>query len=392
MRAIHKKFAAVAVAGVMALGMAGCSSERGGSSAGGTEEVVTEEAASGAEGTEEVTECTFTEGGLVGIAMPTKSLERWNRDGADLKSLLEEMGYKVDLQYADNKPEMQISQLENMINAGAEVLVVASIDGEALGPVLEDASAKGIPVIAYDRLIKGTEAVDYYASFDNEKVGTLQGTYIEEFIKQGDGPYNLELFAGSPDDNNARFFFKGAYDILTPYIEDGTLVVVSGKQPKDVDDWQSIGIQGWDGGKAQAEMENRLNSYYRDGKVDIVLSPNDSLALGIAEALQGNGYKAGSDDYPILTGQDADEANVENIIAGAQSMTVWKDTRDLGGVVANMVDEIMTCSEVTVNNTEDYDNDVKVVPSYLLEPVVVTKDNIQEQLVDSGFLPDIKVD
>ncbi len=387
MRVVHKKFAAFAVAGLMTLGMAACSSERGGSSSG--EEVVTEEATSGGE---EVTECTFTEGGLVGVAMPTKSLERWNRDGADLKTLLEDMGYKVDLQYADNKPEMQISQIENMINAGAEVLVVASIDGEALGPVLEDASSKGIPVISYDRLIKGTDAVDYYASFDNEKVGTLQGTYIEEFIKEGEGPYNIELFAGSPDDNNARFFFKGAYDVLTPYLEDGTLVALSGKQPASVDDWQSIGIQGWDGSKAQAEMENRLNSYYRDAKVDIVLSPNDSLALGIAEALQANGYAAGSDEYPVLTGQDADEANVNNIIAGAQSMTVWKDTRDLGDVVANMVHEIMTCSEVTVNNTEDYDNDVKVVPSYLLEPVVVTKDNIKEQLVDSGFLPDLDVE
>lgn len=388
MKTLHKKIAAIAVAGIVSFGAAGCSAERGGGSGEESTEVVVEQ--SGEEG-EAAGECRFSEDGLVGVAMPTKSLERWNRDGADLKVLLEDMGYKVDLQYADNKPEMQISQLENMINAGAEVLVVASIDGEALGPVLEDAAAKDIPVIAYDRLIKGTEAVDYYASFDNEKVGTLQGTYIEEVIKEGEGPYNIELFAGSPDDNNARFFFKGAFDVLTPYLEDGTLVVQSGKQPATVDEWQTIGIQGWDGAKAQAEMENRLNSYYRDQKVDVVLSPNDSLALGIAEALQANGYTAGSDDYPILTGQDADEANVNNIIAGAQSMTVWKDTRDLGGVVANMVNEIMTCSEVTVNNTEDYDNDVKVVPSYLLEPVVVTKENIQEQLVDSGFLPDIQV-
>lgn len=385
MKSMNKKVAAFALAGVMAFGAAGCSSDRGGAPTEETEDVVVEEG-------EAAGDCSFTPDGLIGVAMPTKSLERWNRDGADLQALLEEMGYKVDLQYADNKPEMQISQLENMINAGAEVLVVASIDGEALGPVLETAAEKGIPVIAYDRLIKGTEAVDYYASFDNEKVGTLQGQYIEEFIKEGEGPYNIELFAGSPDDNNARFFFKGAFDVLTPYLEDGTLVVQSGKQPATVDEWQSIGIQGWEGSKAQAEMENRLNSHYRDQKVDIVLSPNDSLALGIAEALQGNGYTAGSDDYPILTGQDADEANVNNIIAGAQSMTVWKDTRDLGGVVGNMVDEIMTCSEVTVNNTTDYDNDVKVVPSYLLEPVVVTKDNIKEQLVDSGFLPDLQVD
>ncbi len=386
MKALNKKVAAFAFAGIVAFGAVGCSSERGGTTEAPSGEAVVEEGESSDAGA-----CSFSADGLVGVAMPTKSLERWNRDGADLQALLEGMGYKVDLQYADNKPEMQISQLENMINAGAEVLVVASIDGEALGPVLESAAEKDIPVIAYDRLIKGTDAVDYYASFDNEKVGTLQGEYIVEHISEGDGPYNLEMFAGSPDDNNARFFFKGAYDVLTPYIEDGTLVVQSGKLPSSVDEWQTIGIQGWEGSKAQSEMENRLNSYYRDQKVDVVLSPNDSLALGIAEALQGNGYAAGSEDYPILTGQDADEANVNNIIAGAQSMTVWKDTRELGDVVANMVNEIMTCSDVTVNNTEDYDNDVKVVPSYLLEPVVVTQDNIQEKLVDSGFLPDLKV-
>ncbi|WP_350258863.1 multiple monosaccharide ABC transporter substrate-binding protein [Scrofimicrobium sp. R131] len=387
MKTIGKRLAAIAVIGALAIGAGGCSSDRGGSGGG------TDTPASGESGGDAAAggECSFTTDGLVGVAMPTKSLERWNRDGADLQKLLEDMGYQVDLQYADNKPEMQISQLENMINAGAEVLVVASIDGEALGPVLETAAEKGIPVIAYDRLIKGTEAVDYYASFDNEKVGTLQGQYIEDFIKSGEGPYNFEMFAGSPDDNNARFFFKGAFDVLQPYLEDGTLVVQSGKQPKSVDDWQSIGIQGWDGSAAQSEMENRLNSYYRDKKVNIVLSPNDSLALGIAEALQANGYEAGSADYPILTGQDADEANVNNILAGAQSMTVWKDTRELGKVVSNMVNEIMTCSEVTVNNTEDYNNDVKVVPSYLLDPVVVTKENVKEMLVDSGFLPDLKV-
>lgn len=384
---VMKTVAAVFAAGAMAFGAAACSSDRGGSETPAESGDATQSAD---EGGEAGGSCTPAgDGALVGIVMPTKSLERWNRDGADLKKLLETDGFTVDLQYADNDQAKQNSQVENMINAGAKILVVASIDGEAMAPVLESASSQGITVIAYDRLIKGTEAVDYYASFDNEKVGTLQGEFIEEAIKSGDGPYNIELFAGSPDDNNARFFFKGAFDVLSPYIEDGTLVVPSGKLPANVDGWQDIGIQGWDSAAAQDEMENRLNSFYQDKKVNIILSPNDSLAFGIAEALAAAGYTPG-DEYPILTGQDADEANVKNIIDGKQSMSVWKNTSALGETVAKMVKEIANCDEVTVNNTEDYNNDIKNVPSMLLAPEVVTVDNVQEVLIDSGVRPDLE--
>ncbi|RPF22726.1 multiple monosaccharide ABC transporter substrate-binding protein [Myceligenerans xiligouense] len=328
------------------------------------------------------------DGTMVGIAMPTRSLERWNNDGEHLKELLEDAGYETSLQYADNKTEQQITQLQNMVNDGADILVVASIDGTTLGPVLQDAAEKDVTVIAYDRLINETENVDYYATFDNELVGTLQGEFIVDQLGLDDGeegPFTLEPFAGSPDDNNARFFFKGAWDVLSPYVEDGVLEVPSGKAPASVDEWTTIGIQGWESADAQSEMENRLNSFYKgDDKVDVVLSPNDSLALGIEQALEGAGYEPG-EDWPVITGQDADEANTKNILADKQSMSVWKDTRTLGDQVATMIDQIVAGEEVEVNDTETYDNGVKVVPSFLLEPQVVTKDDVEDVLVGSGF-------
>jgi putative multiple sugar transport system substrate-binding protein len=325
--------------------------------------------------------------GLVGIAMPTRSLERWNRDGAHLEDLLKKAGYQTTLQYADNKVDQQITQLQNMINQGAKILVIASIDGTALGPVLEQAAARKIKVIAYDRLINKTPNVDYYATFDNYQVGKLQGDFIvhQLGLDQGKGPFNLEPFAGSSDDNNAKFFFAGAWDVLSPYVKSGKLVIPSGKKLDSDDDWKNVSIDGWLSEKAQSEMDNRLNSYYSGGKkVDVVLSPNDSLALGIAQSLESKGYKPGP-GYPVLTGQDADLANTKNILAGKQSMTVWKDTRTLGDQVAKMIDEITKGQSVDVNDTKTYDNGVKVVPSYLLPPVVVTKDNVEEKLVGSGF-------
>ncbi|WP_273651805.1 multiple monosaccharide ABC transporter substrate-binding protein [Cellulomonas fimi] len=355
----------VATAGLI-VGLSACSQEResGGEETGGSAEDT-----------------------LIGIAMPTKSLERWNRDGSHLEELLQDAGYETTLQYADNKVDQQITQIQNMINQGADVLVIASIDGTALAPVLEDAAAADITVIAYDRLINDTPNVDYYATFDNEKVGTLQGQFIEEALdlKNAAGPFNLEPFAGSPDDNNAKFFFSGAWDVLLPYVEEGKLVVPSGKAPASNDDWASIGIQGWGSDTAQAEMENRLNSFYGGGqKVNVVLSPNDSLALGIAQALEGAGYVPGT-DWPVLTGQDADQANVLNMLADKQSMTVWKDTRALGDQVAKMVGQIVEGETVDVNDEETYDNGVKVVPTYLLDPQVVTPDTVESVLVDSGF-------
>ncbi len=324
----------------------------------------------------------------VGITMPTRSLERWINDGEGLKKRLEDAGYTADLQYADNKTDVQISQLQNQIAAGVDVLVIAAIDGSLLGPVLAEAAAQDIKVIAYDRLILGSENVDYYATFDNYKVGQLQGEFIvEQLGLTGDvGPFNLEPFAGSPDDNNARFFFAGAWDVLKPYVDAGKLVVPSGKAPATVDDWTSIGILGWSSESAQAELDNRIASNYSGGKkIDVVLSPNDSLAQGIAASLRTAGYKPGV-DWPILTGQDGDKASVVNILAGEQSMTVWKDTRNLGERVFAMIDAIAKGGTVEVNDTTTYDNGKKVVPSFLITPDVVVKDTVQSKLIDSGFL------
>jgi len=365
-----KIVAAVAGAALLLVGASACSTTRdttSGSSGGST---------------------AAAAGGLIGIAMPTKSLERWNNDGSHLEELLKTAGYTTSLQYADNKVDQQITQLQNMINQNPKVIVVASIDGTALGPVLAQAKAKKISVIAYDRLINGTADVDFYATFDNYKVGQLQGQFIETQLglKDGKGPFNLEPFAGSPDDNNAKFFFSGAWDVLKPYIDKGQLVVPSGKAPATDADWTKIGIQGWKSETAQSEMDNRLNSFYQGKKVNVVLSPNDSLALGIEQSLESQGYKAGT-DWPIVTGQDADKANVKNMIAGKQSMTVWKDTRTLGDQVAKMVDQIVKGEKVTVNDEKTYDNGKKVVPTFLLPPQVVTNDkaDITKSLVDSKF-------
>ncbi|QCB93005.1 multiple monosaccharide ABC transporter substrate-binding protein [Cellulomonas shaoxiangyii] len=357
-------------AGLLVGSLAACSQERdsGGGDAGGGETAAAEDT-------------------LVGIAMPTKSLERWNRDGTHLEELLQGAEYETTLQYADNKVDQQLTQIENMINQGADVLVIAPIDGTTLGPVLDQAAEQDITVIAYDRLINDSEHVDYYATFDNYEVGKMQGEFIAEQLdlEGGAGPFNLEPFAGSPDDNNAKFFFSGAWDVLKPYVDGGQLVVPSNKAPASNDDWQSIGIQGWGSDAAQSEMENRLNSFYGGGQqVDVILSPNDSLALGIAQALAGNGYAPG-DEYPVLTGQDADLANVQNMMAGKQSMTVWKDTRTLGDQVATMVQQIVAGEEVEVNDEETYDNGVKVVPTYLLPPEVVTPDTVESALVESEF-------
>jgi putative multiple sugar transport system substrate-binding protein len=326
-------------------------------------------------------------GGLVAIAMPTKSLQRWNNDGAHLDALLKGAGYTTNLQYADNKPDEQIAQIADMIKRNPKVLVIAAVDGTALGPVLAQAKAKHIVVIAYDRLIIGTPNVDYYATFDNYKVGQLQGQFIADRLdlKSGKGPFNLEPFAGSPDDNNARFFFAGAWDVLAPYIAKGQLVVPSGKAPANDAGWSAIGIQGWTTASAKTEMDTRLASFYQDKKVQVVLSPNDSLALGIEQSLAANGYEPGA-DWPLVTGQDADTANVTNILSGRQSMTVWKDTRTLGDQVAEMIDQIVKGKTVMLNDTTTYSNGAKVVAAYLLPPQVVTRAGVQTALVDSGFL------
>lgn len=319
------------------------------------------------------------EGGLIGVAMPTKDLQRWNQDGSNMEAQLKEAGYEVDLQYASNDIQTQVSQIENMISNGCQLLVIASIDGDSLGTVLAQAKEKGIPVIAYDRLIMNSDAVTYYATFDNYMVGTKQGEYIRDALDldNAEGPFNIELITGDPGDNNARFFFGGAMDILQPYIDEGKLVVKSGQTS-----FEECATANWATEAAQSRFDAIIASNYSDGtKLDAVLASNDSTALGVANSLEAN-YTG---DYPILTGQDCDIANVKNMIAGKQSMSIFKDTRTLATQVVKMVDAIMKGGEAPVNDTESYDNGTGIIPSYLCEPVFADKDNYKELLIDSGY-------
>jgi putative multiple sugar transport system substrate-binding protein len=325
------------------------------------------------------------EGATIGIAMPTKSSERWIADGNNVKRELEPKGYKATLVYGEDDPDQQVSQIENLITQGVKALIVAAIDNKSMNNVLQQAKDADIPVISYDRLILGTENVDYYASFDNEKVGELQGTYIVEKLGLKDGgekgPFNIELFAGSNDDNNTRYFFQGAMNVLKPYIDKKQLVVRSGQTSLN-----QVTTLRWDGGTAQKRMDDILTSSYKTQRVDAVLSPYDGISIGILSALKSDDYGSKNKPLPVVTGQDAEVASVKSIIADEQSMTVYKDTRRLAQVSANMVDALLKGKKPEVNDTKTYDNGAKVVPAYLLEPVAVDKANYQKTVVDSGYI------
>ncbi len=342
----------------------------------------TTEAATEAESTEEATEATETTasgGGKVGVAMPTKDLQRWNQDGENMQKQLEAAGYEVDLQYASNDIPTQVSQIENMISSGAKVLVIASIDGDSLGTVLEQAKEQGVAVIAYDRLIMNSDAVSYYATFDNYMVGTKQGEYIRDQLDLDNaaGPFNIELFTGDPGDNNARFFFGGAMDVLNKYIDEGKLVVKSGQK-----DFDAVATANWATENAQSRMDAIISANYADGtKLDAVMCSNDSTAQGVTNSLEAN-YTG---DWPIITGQDCDIVSVKNMIAGKQSMSIFKDTRTLAAKTVEMVDAIMKGSEAPVNDTKTYDNGTGIIPSYLCEPVFADVNNYKELLIDSGY-------
>lgn len=329
-------------------------------------------------------DAAFAAGGRIGVSMPTQSLQRWNQDGANMKAQLEAAGYTVDLQYAgDNDIPTQVAQIENMITRGCKALVIAAVDGFSLTEVLKEAKAKNIPVIAYDRLIMNSDAVTYYATFDNWKVGTFQGAYIRDTLglDKAKGPFHIELFTGAPDDNNINFFFGGAMEILQPYINSGKLVVSSGQVTK-----AQAATPNWSTEEAQKRMENLItaNGYGPNGKkLDAVYSSNDSVANGITNALVAAGYT--KNNFPIVTGQDCDKPSVKNMIAGLQSMSVFKDTRLLASKVVSMIDSIMTGKTVEINDTKTYNNGVRVVPSYLCDPVFATAKNYKELLIDSGY-------
>lgn len=330
------------------------------------------------------------ESGLIGVSMPTQSSTRWISDGENVKSALEAAGFEVDLQFAEDDIPTQVAQLEAMLTKGAKALIIAAIDGTQLTDVLQAAADAGVPVIAYDRLIVGSANVDYYATFDNFKVGVQQatsllvgmGVYASEDSTSADGPnaagpLNIELFAGSLDDNNAFFFFNGAISVLQPLIDSGVLVVKSGQTTIE----QAATLR-WDGAVAQKRMEDLLVGNYADAKVDGVLSPYDGISRGIIAALTDAGYAT----MPTISGQDAEVLSVKSILAGEQYSTIFKDTRELAGVAAGMAIALLNGEMPETNDTTTYDNGVKVVPSFLLTPYIVTIDNYKEVLVDSGYI------
>lgn len=328
-------------------------------------------------------------GGTIGIAMPTKSSERWINDGNNVVKDLEAKGYKTRLVYGEDNPDTQVSQIENLITQGVKGLVIAAIDNKSLNNVLQEAADANIPVIAYDRLILGTKNVDYYASFDNEKVGVLQGTYIVQKLgldKGRKGPFNIELFAGSNDDNNTKYFFNGAMSVLQPYIDKKQLVVKSGQTALN-----KVTTLRWDGATAQKRMEDILTSSYQSGKVDAVLSPYDGISIGVLAALKSDGYGSKGQPLPVITGQDAELASVKSITAGQQTQTVYKDLRKLADVAATMMDDALKGKKPQVNDTKTYDNGSKVVPAYLLQPVSVDKSNYEDVLVKGGYYTDAEL-
>lgn len=331
------------------------------------------------------TRAAFVPKATIGISMPTITQQRWVTDGLAMVKALDNLDYKPELQFADNDIAKQIAQIETMMKNGAKLLVIAPIDGSKLAPVLQKAAEQKIKVLAYDRLITGSPHVDYYATFDNYQVGVLQGNSIVSKLEldKGKGPFKIELFSGSPDDNNAIFFYDGAMSVLKPYLGNGKLVINSGQL-----DRLAIATNGWSGSVARARMVPLLTKYYAKDKLNAVLAPNDGISTELQIELRKSGYGTADKPMPVITGQDADISAVRAIIKGDQTSTIFKDTRALAGVVAKMVDAVLSGKQPAINDTKTYNNGLKVVPSYLLKPTLVDNTNWKATLLDSGYYKD----
>ena len=377
-----KKILALILAGAMMLSMGACSNN---APAEKPAETPAAPAAPAAPATPaapaETPAAPSAEGKTVGVAMPTQSSERWIKDGANMKAQLEALGYEVELQYAEDDVQMQVSQIENMIASGVDCLVIASIDSVALTGVEAQAKAAGIPIIAYDRLLMETDAVSYYASFDNEGVGRAIGEYIEtaKDLANATEPLTIEFFMGSPDDNNAVLLYNGVMKVLQPYLDNGTLVCKSGRTSFD-----ETCILRWSQETAQKNCEDYLAGFYADEDLDICCTAFDGFAYGCRSALEGAGYKLG-ENWPLITGQDAELMATKNIISGYQTMSIAKDTRTLAEKCVTMVNAVLSGAEPEINDTTTYNNGVFVVPSYLCTPVAVDANNYQAVLVDTGY-------
>ena len=380
-----KKILAILLACAMIFALAACASTTSNSSDTAdtnTADTTTDTADTTTEG-DTTADATTGEGKTIGIAMPTQSSERWINDGANMKAQLESLGYEVVLQYAEDDVQMQVSQIENMVAQMVDCLVIAAVDSGALTAVEAQAKAAGIPIIAYDRLLMDTDAVSYYASFDNKGVGTAIANYIVEAkdleaAREAGESYTIEFFMGSPDDNNAVLLHEGIMEVLQPYLDDGTLVCKTGRTSFD-----ETCILRWSQETAQQWCENYLSGFYADEDLDIACSAFDGFAYGIRSALEAAGYTEAN--WPLITGQDAELMAVKNIISGKQTMSIYKDTRLLAEKCVTMVNAVLTGSEPEINDTETYDNGVRVGPSYLCTPVAVDVNNYQEVIVDGGY-------
>ncbi|MFF7448424.1 MULTISPECIES: substrate-binding domain-containing protein [unclassified Streptomyces] len=324
-------------------------------------------------------------GGTVGIAMPTRASDRWLMDGKSVVDRLKDMGYKSKLVYGDDDPKAQVAQIGQLVKDGVDALIIAAIDNKSLNGVLQQAADAKIPVISYDRLILGTKNVDYYVSFDNEMVGRMQARHIIKKLglEDGKGPFAIELFAGSPDDNNTKYFFDGSMALLQPFLENKQLVVPSGET-----ELKQITTLRWDGPTAEKRMTGLLAKWYRDRRIDAVLSPYDGISRGILTAVTSDGYGTGAKPLPIITGQDAELASVKSIIAGQQSQTVFKDVRRLATAAAEVVDDVLSDRDPWVDSAVAYKNGVKAVPAVLLQPTSVDKSNYDILIKDEYFTAD----
>jgi putative multiple sugar transport system substrate-binding protein len=326
--------------------------------------------------------------GVVGISLPDKTESRWITDGKSMVDALKAKGYTADLQYANYDVPTQVNQVENMLAKGVKALIIAPIDGKTFSDALALAQKRHIKVISYDRLISQTKDVDYYATFDNYGVGVLQGqSIVTAWQKSGSKtPYNIEIFGGSSDDNNAHMVYAGGMSVLKPYIDSGKFIIRSKQVAFD-----KVATRNWDGATAQSRMDNLLSAFYGKDHLDAVWTPNDAIAIGVISSLKGVGYGSPQQVMAVVTGQDADVQNIKAIIRGDQTTTVFKDTRKLASVTADMVDDALTGKTVAVNDTKSYNNGAKIVPTYLVKPILVDKANYQSELVTSGYYTQAQV-
>lgn len=328
----------------------------------------TQEETTAAAVTEAKTEAPANEKIVIGVSLPTQREERWVRDKEAMEALAAAEGIELLVQVADADQAQQVQQVENLLTQGIDVLVLAPHDASASAELVKKANAEGVPVISYDRLVTNSNELNYYLSFDNERVGELQGQFFVENVEKG----NIILFAGAPTDNNASLFFKGAMSVIQSKIDSGDYTVLGG------DTFEQVATDNWVPANAQNRAANVLTA---NAGTDVVgvLAPNDGTAGGIIEA-----FKAANMTLPVITGQDSEVAAAKRIMAGEQSMTIFKDTRMLANAAINTAIKLAKGEAVETNG--EVDNGSKAVPSILLDPQVVTKENLESLLVQSGYI------